>query len=235
MIDGSTTTAAVRRNSVLAALAPVAGLSADVRFVRLAHLDVVHEEGRPVETVLFPLSCVISLATWDAGEALDVTTVGREGLVGLSGLLGGNEHDTRAVCRVPGEALQLPIGTARQLLSGDAEGLRVLHRYVRGNAADLMQRIACNRAHGNEARCACWLLKTSDRVGGDAFELTHATLATMLGVRRATVTDRLALLQRERVVRSARGIVTVLDRSALEAAACGCYAAFRRSLPMTSS
>ena len=98
-----------------------------------------------------------------------------------------------------------------------------------------MQRIACNRAHGNEASCACWLLKTADRVGSDAFELTHATLATMLGVRRATVTDSLAVLQRNGAVRSKRGTVTVLDRTALAAAACDCYAAFHSVLPMTSA
>ncbi|RYY06369.1 MAG: helix-turn-helix domain-containing protein [Alphaproteobacteria bacterium] len=101
--------------------------------------------------------------------------------------------------------------------------------------ADLMQRIACNRAHSSEARCACWLLKTSDRVGDDAFELRHATLATMLGVRRATVTDSLARLQRTGTVRSSRGTITVLDRRALEAAACDCSAFFRRVLPMTAA
>jgi DNA-binding IscR family transcriptional regulator len=98
-----------------------------------------------------------------------------------------------------------------------------------------MQRIACHRAHGNEPRCACWLLKTADRVGDEAFVLTHATLATMLGVRRATVTDSLSVLQREGVVRSSRGTVTVLDRAALEVAACDCYPAFRRALPLTST
>ena len=232
-VDGSARAAEVRRNSVLGALLPSGPLTGKVELVSLDPLDVVHETGEPTATVLFPLSCVVSVATNDGDDALDVTTIGREGLVGLSGLLGAAVHDTRAVCRVPGDALRLPTSTARRLLTADADGLAVLHRYVRGTVADLMQRIACNRAHGNEPRCACWLLKTSDRVGGGSFELTHATLASMLGVRRATVTDSLATLQRHDVVRSLRGTLTVLDRSALEAAACGCYAAFSRSLPLT--
>lgn len=225
----------MRRSSVLTALAPGETLSAELELVTFDHLDVVHEVGDLVKAVLFPLSCVISLATNDGDDILDVTTIGREGLVGLAGLLGAARHDTRAVCRVPGEALRLPISPARQALTGDAAGLAVLHRYVRGHVADLRQRIACNRAHGNEARCACWLLKTSDQVGDDTFELTHATLATMLGVRRATVTDSLAVLQHDRVVRSSRGTVSVLDRAALEAATCDCYAHFHRALPLTSA
>lgn len=234
VVDSSATTAAVRRNSVLAALAANGSSMVEVDLVRLEHLDVVHEAGDPVDTVLFPSSCVISVATTQGDEALDVTTVGREGLVGLPGLLGADVLETRAVCRVPGEALRLPIAAARQLLNVERDGLAVLHRYVRGSVADLMQRIACNRAHGNEARCACWLAKTADRVGSEAFELTHATLATMLGVRRATVTESLALLQRNSVVRSARGTVSVLDRPALEAASCSCFAAFHRALPMAT-
>ncbi|MGI3781034.1 MAG: Crp/Fnr family transcriptional regulator [Janthinobacterium lividum] len=233
VVDGSASAAVVRRNSVLAALSSIGFLAAQVELVSLDNLDVVHEIDQPTAAVLFPVSCVVSVAARDVDEALDVTTVGREGLVGLPGLLGASVHDTQAVCRVPGEALRLPLATARQLLVADPEGLAVLHRYIRGNVADLMQRIACNRAHGNEARCACWLLKTSVRTGSDAFELTHATLATMLGVRRATVTDNIAGLQRHEMVRSSRGTVTVLDRAALEAAACNCYTAFCRALPTT--
>ena len=233
--DGRAIEAALGRNSVLAASRLTGALTSAVELVDLDDQDVVHTVDQPTATVLFPVSCVVSVAVRDGGNDLDVTTIGREGLVGLRGLLGAAVHDTHAVCRVPGEALRLPIGRVRQLLTDDAAGLAVLHRYVRGSTADLMQRIACHRAHSSEARCACWLLKTADRVGGGAFELSHATLATMLGVRRATVTDSLASLRRSGVVRSSRGTVEVLDRSALRAAACGCYASFRRALPMSDA
>ena len=233
--DGSAATAAARRNSVLAALTSSRPLPAGFELLALNNHDLVHEIDQPVAAVLFPLSCVVSVLASNGDDALDVTTVGREGLVGLSGFLGAPVHATRAVCRVPGEALRLPLAEARQLLVDDAEGLAVLHRYVQNNTDDLMQRIACNRAHTSETRCASWLLKTADRVGRDVFTLSHGTLATMLGVRRATVPDSLALLQQDKVVRSSRGTVTVLDRSALEAAACGCYPTFRRALTRTST
>ena len=212
------------QNALLAALAPDAELTAAMVMVELGVSDVVHDVGRPVEDVLFPLSCVVSLSTVGDADTADVATVGREGLVGLAGLLGASTHDTLAVCRVPGAALRLPIALARELLADDAAGLSVLHQYVRASMADLRQRVVCTRAHGSEQRCACWLLRTQDRVGGTTFALTHATLATMLGVRRATVSEALAGLQRRGILRSRRGTVTVLRRAALEAASCDCYA-----------
>lgn len=221
------------RNALLAAVAGGTGSTGSETLV-LGRGQRVHTAGAPADAVLFPLTCVVSLATGGAGDDTDVTTVGREGLVGLAGLLGSETQDTDAVCRVPGAAVRLPIGAARGLLVDDVQGRAVLHRYVRGSVADLMQRLTCLRLHTSEQRCACWLLKTSDRVGEATFDLTHATLATMLGVRRATVTDSLAALQRSAAVRSRRGTVTVLDRSALRTAACDCYEAFRQALPMTA-
>ena len=45
----------------------------------------------------------------------------------------------------------------------------------------------------------------------------------MLGVRRAGVTSALHMLEGERLIRSTRGMITVLDRAGLEAKANGSY------------
>lgn len=222
-----------RSNAILIALPGVDGEGFEP--VSLGPGQTVQVAGAPADSALFPLSCVVSVGVGHPGDETDVTTIGREGLVGISGLLGSDTDDTRAVCRVPGAALRLPISAARRLLVDDQTGRTVLHRYVRASTVDLMRRLACNRLHTTEGRCASWLLKTSDRVGGDAFDLTHATLATMLGVRRATVTDSLASLQDRGVVRSRRGVLTVLDRASLEAAACDCHTAFGQALPMPAA
>jgi CRP-like cAMP-binding protein len=86
---------------------------------------------------------------------------------------------------------------------------------------------ACNALHPAEARLARWLLMVQDRVGGDALHLTHDFLAEMLGVQRPTVTVVARTLQGGGLIRYRRGTVTVLDREALEEAACECYAAVR--------
>ncbi|RYZ31715.1 MAG: hypothetical protein EOP01_02785, partial [Propionibacteriaceae bacterium] len=78
---------AARRNSVLAAVPLSRSLTSAMELVSLDNEDVVHTVGQPIVTVLFPVSCVVSIASRDGGDDLDVTTVGREGLVGLPGLL----------------------------------------------------------------------------------------------------------------------------------------------------
>jgi hypothetical protein len=45
----------------------------------------------------------------------------------------------------------------------------------------------------------------------------------MLGVRRASVTDVLGPLRDRGLIQYARGVITVLDRLGLEAAACECH------------
>jgi Mn-dependent DtxR family transcriptional regulator len=60
-------------------------------------------------------------------------------------------------------------------------------------------------------------------VYADQFLLTQAFLAQMLGVRRATVGTVAGGLQKAGLIRYSRGVITILDRPGLEAAACECY------------
>jgi Mn-dependent DtxR family transcriptional regulator len=64
---------------------------------------------------------------------------------------------------------------------------------------------------------------THDRVHNDELPLTHEFLGVMLGVRRASVTEVLQPLQEMGLIRSRRGVITVLDRGRLEAESCECY------------
>jgi DNA-binding GntR family transcriptional regulator len=52
-------------------------------------------------------------------------------------------------------------------------------------------------------------------------------MAVMLGVRRATVTEAAGSLQDAGLIRYRRGMVTIVDRKRLEAAACECYTIVR--------
>ena len=69
-----------------------------------------------------------------------------------------------------------------------------------------------------------------DRVVGDEIHLTHEFLAQMLGARRATVTQAASELRDAGAMEYHRGRITVIDRTKLEKAACGCYAVVKREL-----
>jgi len=82
--------------------------------------------------------------------------------------------------------------------------------------------------HTVKQRCCRWLLLTHDRVRADVFPLTQEFLAQMLGVRRASVADVARMLQRDGLIQYRRGMLTILDRAALEKASCECYGLVQR-------
>jgi Mn-dependent DtxR family transcriptional regulator len=53
--------------------------------------------------------------------------------------------------------------------------------------------------------------------------MTHEFLASMLGVRRAGVTETAGALQRSGLIRYHHGRLRIVDREGLEATACECY------------
>jgi CRP/FNR family transcriptional regulator len=48
------------------------------------------------------------------------------------------------------------------------------------------------------------------------FDLTHQTLADMIGSNRVTVTRKLSLLQQKKLIKIERGAICLLDREALK-------------------
>jgi hypothetical protein len=82
---------------------------------------------------------------------------------------------------------------------------------------------AAIRAHGTsnlvsqlERRMARWILLYHDRLQGDEFPMTHEEIGIMLGVRRASATDILHILEGERAIHNARGRLVIRDRARLE-------------------
>jgi CRP-like cAMP-binding protein len=212
-----------------------ASLLAACEAVELDLGTMLCKPGKTTRHVYFPADCVISLVTAAAeGEpGREVGMVGREGMLGAQLALGVSAIPLDALVQGAGAAWRVAAAPFRRELSS-SKALQVsLHRYVYVLMAQLATAAACTRFHHVEPRLARWLLMTQDRMHSDSFHLTHEFLAHMLGVRRVGITGAASDLQRQGLIRYRRGDITVLDRVGLEAAACGCYAADRRTYDAT--
>jgi CRP-like cAMP-binding protein len=195
-----------------------------VEVVRLRIGQVLHEPGDEMPYVYFPNHGVLSMLTiLESGEAVEIATVGNEGMADLSVFLGLRSATSRLINQVPGEMLRLKPPAFLRLVEA-CPGLRAgLGLYMVAMFTLVSQTAACNRIHSLEERCARWILITHDRVDADTFPLTQEFLSTMLGVRRPSVTVAAGMLQHAGFITYSRGNMTVVDRAGLEGSACECY------------
>ncbi len=192
--------------------------------VQLRFKDVLQEPDRPISHVYFVTSGVASLVNEpDHGEIVEVATIGREGMVGFNIVLGADTMPSRTLIQIPGEGFRLEAARFRDFVDAHPDFRIALMRYIMAVLTQIAQNASCNRLHEVQERCARWLLQTHDRVDGDSFPLTHEFLGQMLGVHRPTVSIAAGMLQKAGLIAYARGTITILDRSGLEAASCNCY------------
>jgi CRP-like cAMP-binding protein len=162
------------------------------------------------------------------GLAVEVGTIGNEGMVGTPVLLGADLSPTRAFAQVPGEALRMRTVLFKEEMQNGGPLPDLVRRYTQAMVNQISQSVACNHLHSVGQRMCRWLLMTHDWVGADEFPLTHEFLAQMLGVRRPSVSVVAGILQKAGLIRYHRGRITVLDRKGLEAASCECYEVVRK-------
>jgi CRP-like cAMP-binding protein len=186
--------------------------------------------------VYFPISGSIAVTQdVDGNEPLELRSIGAEGMLGATLVLGINRALQGAVVQFPCSAMRMPSRSLRSLLE-ECPGLRRgLQGYLYFILSDLSVTAACLRYHGVRPRLARALLVVHDRVARDDLPLlTHSMLAKMLGVQRGSVTLAAAELQRAGCIRYQRGKISILDRRRLETEACDCYQVrrenYRRSL-----
>jgi CRP-like cAMP-binding protein len=192
--------------------------------VSLTQKQVIWEPNVPIEAVYFPTGAVASiLALTDEGMAVEIGTIGNEGLVGLPVFLGATSTPGRAIIQVAGDAVNLSAEIFRREAARDSHLRRLVHVYTQLFMTEISQSTACNRIHTTEQRLARWLLVIQDRVGQQSYPMTQEFMAQMLGVRRATVTEAAGALQAANLIRYNRGIMSILDREGMEQACCGCY------------
>lgn len=187
--------------------------------------EVIGESGAALRHVYFPTNSFVSLITpIDGKPVMEVGMVGREGMVGSQLVLGIEVSPFQSLVQGGGSSWRIATRDFGRELNRSNALQHCLKRYLYVLTVQLASTAACTRFHLIGQRLARWLLMTQDRADSKSFHVTHEGLAFMLGVRRVGVTNAAHGLQRRGLINYRRGEMTVVDRSGLEAEACGCYA-----------
>jgi CRP-like cAMP-binding protein len=190
---------------------------------------VLYERNKEIEYVYFPLSGEHSvLAIMEDGAAVEVGTVGNEGMSTVDILTGSKYAIETTICQIAGNSLRMPAAKFMAMLENLPGLKKICYRFFQAYLCQVSQSVACNRLHTTEERFAKWILMSHDRVPGDEFHITQEFLADMLGVHRPSVTLIAKTYQQAGIIKYHRGTVTVLDRPSLEDACCECYETVRQ-------
>ncbi|MES2088914.1 MAG: Crp/Fnr family transcriptional regulator [Pseudomonadota bacterium] len=225
------------QNQLLAAvLAAEAGpWAAHLELVPLPLGEILFEPGKPLHHAYFPTTSVVSLHyVLESGESAETAGVGHEGVVGLFLFMGGGATSNSAVVQTAGHAYRLE----RRVLVEEFHrfGLmqRLLLRYTQSLMTQMSQIAACYRHHSVEQQLSRWLLLTLDRAPAHELAMTHELVASILGVRRESITQAAGKLQQVGFIRYRRGHIAVIDRAGLESRSCECYAVLQQELSQMS-
>ncbi len=221
------------QNHLLAALptAEFERLAGHLELVPLRLGEMLYEPDEQLQYAYFPTTSIVSLQyVTESGASAETAGVGNEGMVGISLFMGGNTTPSSAVVQTAGHAYRL--GRRLLLEEFNRVGLmqHLLLRYTQGLITQMIQTAACNRHHTVEQQLCRWLLLTLDRIPSLELVVTQELVASMLGVRRESITEAIGKLQQAGFVRCRRGHIAVLDRSGLENHSCECYAVVKKEL-----
>jgi CRP-like cAMP-binding protein len=190
---------------------------------------VLYESGDTLSHVYFPISAIVSLLyVMENGASAEIAVVGNEGIIGISLFMGGESTSSRAVVQSAGQGYRLKAQAMKDEFKQAGPVLHLFLRYTQALITQMAQTAVCNRHHSLDQQLCRWLLLSLDRLNGNQLVMTQELIANMLGVRREGVTEGALKLQADGLIRYVRGRITVLNRPALEARTCECYAVVKK-------
>ena len=221
------------QNHLLAALptADFDAIATQLELVPLALGQMLYEPGTLLRHAYFPTNSIVSLHyVTETGASAETAGVGNEGVVGISLFMGGDTTSSSAVVQTAGHAYRLDRRILLQEFNRAGMLQRLLLRYTQALMTQMAQTAVCNRHHSVEQQLCRWLLLTLDRVPTRDLTMTQELVASMLGVRRESVTEAAGRLQTAGYIRYRRGHIGVLDRAGLERQTCECYAVVKQEI-----
>lgn len=200
----------------------------DMEEVDFSVNQVLCESGKTPAYMYFPTTAIVSLLYMtESGASSEVAVVGNDGVVGMSLFLSGSDSPNQAMVQSAGKGYRMRAQAAKKAINRDGAMLNIMLRYSQAMITQVTQTAVCNRHHTIDQQLCRRLLLSLDRLSSNQIVMTQEMLASMLGVRRESVTDAALKLQHLGIISYKRGLITVLDRNALEARSCECYAITR--------
>ncbi|WP_213997708.1 Crp/Fnr family transcriptional regulator [Arsukibacterium sp.] len=194
--------------------------------VQLQFADILCESKKNYRYLYFPLSGFISLVSrLDNHKPLELSIIGNEGMLGATLTLGVHSAPMQALVQGKGTAWRITPANLLQYLQQCPHLSHILQQYLFVQLRQLAQNAACAHFHELSPRLARWLLMSHDRAHSSRFYLTHQFLADMVGARRSGVTVAAGVMQQQQMISYSRGIMSILDRKALQTMSCSCYKA----------
>lgn len=184
---------------------------------------VLQEPKRHVEHVYFIETGLVSLRVVAGGTMLETAVIGYRGVVGASFLWGGHLSTHQSVVLFPGNAYRIPVDELRRVIKERPEIRKNLFDYVQALTFQCVQTGLCGVRHDREQRLANWLCLACDAVDAPVLPVTHDYLSSVLGLRRAGVTETLIRFEERGLIRKMRGVLQIDEREHLEQKACCCY------------
>lgn len=201
-------------------------IARNLDFVRLDTGARIYDTEEVVRQVYFINDGLLSLlSTLEDGTSIEVGALGREGLGGLSVLLGSDLAAHTGLVQAPGTAMRMTTEHVREAFRRLPSFQTKMLSYTRMLMSQISQTAACNTLHTVEERLARWLLMCRRRLQSDDLPLTQEFLSHMLGVRRSGVTVAVGILERAGLIEHRRGAIHVADAERLKEASCECIRA----------
>ena len=207
--------------------------------VNLRRGEILYAAGQPQFHAYFPTSAIVSLLqVTEAGGSTGFAIAGQEGVVGISLLLGSDTTTSGGSVLIAGQGFRMPALALQEEFNRFEAVRQLLLRYAQALITQITQTAVCSRHHTVDQQVCAWLLHCLDRLADNEIVVTHDALASLLGVRRESVTLVVGHLRAAGLIRCRRGCIEVLDRAGLERRSCECHAVvskeYARLLPRPS-
>jgi len=193
--------------------------------------DTLWESGEKAKHLYFPTTSLISLLyESEAGTSISIATIGRSGIVGTNLVLGDARTPDKAVVQYSGSAFRMDVDSVEEELANCGDFQSLLMAYTQVLIIKISQNAICNRLHRIEQQLARWILDCADDLETTELAMTHDQIASVLGVRRESVSLAMSQLQNRKIINGGRGKIAMCDAAGLKAASCECYSLVKQQL-----